>query len=138
MATLGLTGINSNATSTPPVIADSFGTQIGTFCRAWVNFNGTNAFVPNPSTSAIRASFNVSSISRYATGEYGVNFSTALADANFAIAGTVEGDAASNGTSLVSLPFGYTPSASSARFWTASSDTVGLFDKTYISVAIFR
>ena len=44
--------------------------------RAWVNFNGTG-------TVAIRASFNVTSITDNATGNYTVNFTTALADANY-------------------------------------------------------
>jgi hypothetical protein len=46
-------------------------------CRAWVNFNGTG-------TVAIRASGNVSSITDNATGDYTVNFITAMPDANYA------------------------------------------------------
>ena len=46
-------------------------------CRAWVNFNGTG-------TVAIRASGNVSSITDNATGQYTVNFTTAMPDANYA------------------------------------------------------
>lgn len=46
-------------------------------CRAWVNFNGT-------STVAIRASFNVTSITKNGTGDYTVNFTTAMLDANYA------------------------------------------------------
>lgn len=44
--------------------------------RAWVNFNGTN-------TVAIRASGNVSSITDNGTGDYTVNFTTAMPDANY-------------------------------------------------------
>jgi hypothetical protein len=50
----------------------------GTTCKAWVNFNGTG-------TPAIRASYNVSSITDNGTGNYRVNFTTALTDANYAI-----------------------------------------------------
>ena len=46
-------------------------------CRAWVNFNGTG-------TPAIRASGNVSSITDNGTGEYTINFTTTLTDANYA------------------------------------------------------
>jgi hypothetical protein len=46
-------------------------------CRAWVNFDGTG-------TVAIRASFNVSSITDNGTGDYTVNFTNALPDANYA------------------------------------------------------
>jgi hypothetical protein len=45
--------------------------------KAWVNFNGTG-------TPAIRGSFNVSSITDNGTGDYSINFTTALANANFA------------------------------------------------------
>ena len=45
-------------------------------CRAWVNFNGTG-------TVAIRASGNVSSITDNGTGNYTVEFTTAMADANY-------------------------------------------------------
>ncbi len=46
-------------------------------CRAWVNFNGTG-------TVAIRASGNVTSITDNGTGDYTVNFITAMPDANYA------------------------------------------------------
>lgn len=49
--------------------------------KAWVNFNGTG-------TVAIRASHNVSSITDNSAGNYSVNFSTAMADANYAVAVT--------------------------------------------------
>ena len=45
--------------------------------KAWVNFNGTG-------TVAIRAQYNVSSITDNGTGDYTVNFTTAISDANYA------------------------------------------------------
>ncbi len=55
-------------------IVDTNSTQV---CKAWVNFNGTG-------TVAIRASYNVSSITDNGTGIYTVNFTTAMADVNYA------------------------------------------------------
>jgi hypothetical protein len=49
-------------------------------CRAWVNFNGTG-------TVAIRASGNVSSITDNGTGDYTINFTNALPDANYSVVG---------------------------------------------------
>ena len=46
--------------------------------KAWVNFNGQG-------TVAIRAALNVSSISDFGTGYYGVNFTNALSDANYCV-----------------------------------------------------
>ena len=53
-------------------------------CRAWVNFNGTG-------TVAIRASGNVSSITDNGTGDYTINFTTAMSDANYSVAGSQGG-----------------------------------------------
>jgi hypothetical protein len=50
-------------------------------CRAWVNFDGTTA----PGT--IRSSANVSSVTRNSTGDYTVNFTTAMPDANYSVSG---------------------------------------------------
>jgi hypothetical protein len=75
MSTLSVATIKSQNTL-PPAVQNSSGTQIGTFCRAWVNFNGTG-------TVAIRASFNVSSITDNGTGDYTVNFTTAMPDADY-------------------------------------------------------
>jgi hypothetical protein len=65
-------------------------------CRAWVNFNGTTA---TPST--IRGNGNVSSVTRSANGDYTVNFTTAMPDANYAVTGSaryVPGARIFNGT----------------------------------------
>jgi hypothetical protein len=67
----------SNFTQTLPaatgnVVLDS---TVGV-CRAWVNFNGTG-------TVAIRASFNVSSITDNGTGDYTINFTTAFPDTSY-------------------------------------------------------
>jgi hypothetical protein len=48
------------------------------FARAWVNFKGTG-------TVSIRESNNVSSITDLGTGDYRVNFFTAMTDANYSI-----------------------------------------------------
>ena len=50
-------------------------------CKAWVNFNGAG-------TVAIRDSFNVSSITDYSVGDYRINFTVAMANAAYAVAGS--------------------------------------------------
>ena len=57
------------------------GLVAGQLCRAWVNFNGTG-------TVNIRASYNVSSITDNDTGDYTVNFTTAMVDGNYAFVGS--------------------------------------------------
>ena len=64
----------SNAAGSASVPVD---TVINGSAKAWVNFNGTG-------TVAIRASFNVSSITDNGVGQFTVNFTTAMPDANYA------------------------------------------------------
>ena len=104
-----------------------FGTQIGTFCRAWVNFNGTG-------TVAIRASFNVSSITDNGTGDYTVNFTTAMADANYAFV-SIPGSGSTTTAGGISMNI-VSLNTSSAQMRTYLGTT--LTDYANIQTAIFR
>jgi hypothetical protein len=68
---------NASLMTTPTGTAPSY------LCRAWVNFDGTG-------TVAIRASGNVSSITDRGTGQYTVNLSTAMPDANYSAVSTCD------------------------------------------------
>lgn len=122
--------LKNGVANTPPTIQDSAGTQIGTFCRAWVNWNGTG-------TVAIRASFNVTSITDNGTGDYTVNFTNALPDANYAVvpfAGTI----GSNNIFVPTLSSAASPQiAASVRIVTRSGASAAT-DLDMIQVAIFR
>ena len=97
--------------------------------RAWCNFNGT-------STVAIRASGNVSSITDNGTGDYTVNFTTAMADANYAALGMNSGTGSPN--RAVAQALDTTPVAGSARIKSFSTSSDVLTDEVNILVAIFR
>lgn len=99
------TGTGANVLGTSPTLATptfnsaQLATVVGTaplyMARAWVNFNGTG-------TVAIRASANVSSITDNGTGDYTVNFTTAMSDVNYAVMGACRfGDSAAAGTMRV-------------------------------------
>ena len=66
-------------------------------CRAWVNFDGT--------TLGIRSSGNVSSIGRNGTGDFNVNFSTAMPDASYAT-NVTSGTASNSGWSFAGGLYG--------------------------------
>jgi hypothetical protein len=68
------------------------GTEVYT-AKAWVNFNGTG-------TVAIRASGNVSSITDNGTGDYTVNFTTALSTANYSATTASQNYASGAGTGV--------------------------------------
>ena len=91
--------------------------------RAWVNFNGTG-------TVAIRASYNVTSITDNGTGVYTVNFTTAMSDANYAVAGVAQ-----DGAVQQQNPFNQT--ANSVQLLCVNR-TSGATDSANFSVTIFR
>lgn len=93
--------------------------------RAWVNFNGTG-------TVAIRASGNVSSITDNGTGDYTVNFTTAMPDANYC-AEITAGDNNSNYFAQRSVTY----TTSSFRFYVINNSGGGN-DSTFCNVAFFR
>ena len=98
-------------------------------CRAWVNFNGSG-------TPAIRGSGNVSSITDNGTGDYTVNFTTAMSDANYALSGM--GGNSTTALVCVSQPQGFVaPTTSAVRIQT-SYVNASLTDPTTVSVQIFR
>ena len=74
--------LTNKTLTTPNINSAQVATVSGTaplyMCRAWVNFNGTG-------TVAIRASGNVTSITDNGTGDYTVNFTTAMPDANYSV-----------------------------------------------------
>ena len=95
---------------------------------AWVNFNGTG-------TVAIRSAYNVSSITDNGAGDYTVNFTTALSDANYSSCASASfaADAAlvgfvSSTTSALRITTDYVTSFSAA--------TTPL-DAQYVNIAIF-
>ena len=99
--------------------------------RAWVNFNGTG-------TVAIRDSGNVSSITDDGTGNYSVNFTTAMPDANYAVLGTAGHTSASNLIALtVNRVSGSLPATGSVHVYTSYANTYA-FDSINTSVAIVR
>lgn len=121
--------IQNGVASTPPTFADSAGTQIGTLCRAWVNFNGTSASPITP-----RASFNVSSVTKNGTGDYTVNFTTAMPDANYSWS-AIGSDIASLRRTFA--PYTSAPTASAFRFLVTDSAS-NQVDVVYNAVSIFR
>jgi len=112
------------------------GEQSG-LCKAWVNFNGT-------STVAIRASYNVSSITDNGVGDYTVNFATPLADANYVPLLTTSTLSAGSTVRLALVKGAATTGASNkttsaCTIQTGSSGTSAtLDDMAEINVAIFR
>ena len=99
--------------------------------KAWVNFNGVT-------TTSIRASYNVSSVTRSGTGSYVVNFTNALSDANYIVSGFPSRASPTTATtSIWSVGYASAPTASS--FAICSNNYAGTFEDSYYSyIAVFR
>lgn len=115
-----------NASGSAPVYA----------CRAWVDFNGTG-------TPAIKASGNVSSLTDNGTGDWTVNFTTALPDANYAACLSTLSQTAGN-TQSVALIAGVIGTGPTTKTTTALRVIVGHTgtgaptDAADVNLSIFR
>ena len=128
----------ATALSTATGAAPSYG------ARAWVNFDGTRDTTGAVSTAntnrLIRASGNVSSVSRTGTGLYNVNFAIPFLDANYAaIFGSKTGS--NTGQSITIQVGGYTQNATKNNSFVTvfvSTSSGANYDEDMIDVVIFR
>jgi hypothetical protein len=104
-------------------------TVVNGSAKAWVNFNGTTT----PPT--VRASFNVSSVTRSSTGIFVINFIAAMPDTNYST--TFGGGDPAN---AAGVPLGYAQATttSSLTFAVYNYSSGGLFNSPLVNLAIFR
>ena len=95
--------------------------------RAWVNFNGTG-------TVAINGSGNVSSVIDNGTGDYTINFATALPNANYAVSGILRSDGANNGNIQINSLAVQTTTA--LRIACVNQAVPAVFDSPSVSVVV--
>ena len=109
-------------------------------CRAWVNFNGTG-------TVAIEASGNVSSVTDNGTGDYTINFTTALPDVNYCVSAFGVGYASNNvgaGTNIGYYPSGtgnyipLTKTTTASRILVGYGGSANLNDVADLSFTVIR
>ena len=112
-------------------------TSGGAPARAWVNYNGV--------TPTINASYNISSVTRNTAGDYTVNFTTAMTDANYAAVVTSINRETTSGVNqqygIYSTdnvnPTTYTTTA--CRISTSKlSNALGYNDVSVVSLVVFR
>jgi hypothetical protein len=125
MSTIKTETLSTPSNSTVPV-----DTVVNGTAKAWVNFNGTG-------TVAIRQGFNVSSITDNGTGDYRVNFTTAMPDADYVTQVTTGGTTARiTGNSPKSS--GGDPTVNSTSVTSYIDSTSTATDSRYMNVAVFR
>jgi hypothetical protein len=124
----GVTSISSTTADTPVILQDS--SSNSNTCRAWVNFNGTG-------TVAIRADFNVSSVTDNGTGNYTVNFATTMPDSDYATVICARRNATNNFIAYALFQGGtYSTSAVQIATWGEAAYT--LEDPPIVCISIFR
>jgi hypothetical protein len=127
-ATIGQLAAVADGSITAPKLS---GAQTGSApifgVRAWVNFNGTG-------TVTINGSGNVSSITDNGTGDYTINFTTALPSANYSAFGILRSDGGSNGNIQISTTAA--PTASALRIVCVYQVTPAVFDSPLVCVAV--
>jgi hypothetical protein len=96
-------------------------------CRAWARFDGTT------SPGTILASGNVSSVTKNSTGDFTINFTTAMPDANFAAMGSGT-TAASSGQLMTMRDYATT----SVRVQVKAPATDSFSDLPNNSISVFR
>jgi hypothetical protein len=82
--------IASGVLTFPDATTQSSGSGVA---KAWGTFNGTGV-------GTILASYNVSSVTRTASGIYTITFTNALADANYAVCSVGSSGAGTNGNNI--------------------------------------
>ena len=121
-------------------VSTSMANAVNGSAKAWVNFNGTfsASTLYTVANGGIRSAYNVTSVTDIGVGQYTVNFSTAMANANYAIVGSASTDGvAYNG--FVLSPGNVGRSTTSATINTLAGGSAGGtgYDPQVVNVAIF-
>ena len=98
--------------------------------KAWVNFQGTG-------TVSIRDDYNVSSVTDHSTGQYTVNLSSAMGNANYAFGGMVSSEGDTGHESDLSKHGGRNITTTAMPLRITRSDNLSYVDKTYVTCLIF-
>jgi hypothetical protein len=112
-------------------------------CRAWVAFNGTadsDGIASSATTPRfIRASGNVTSVTRNATGDYSIAFNNAMPDAEYCCVGTCGTGAVGHTIAVLRHGLSSTTAVRVTTIFGNSTTTTGVaLEATYGHVAIFR
>lgn len=134
LATSATTATTATSATTATKLSTASGAAPSYSARAWVKFNGIG-------TIAIAGSGNVSSITDYNVGIYGVNFTTAMDDTSYSCAGIVKDlDSSFNSNVYLALPgpgTGY-DTYTTTRCVVVASYPGGTYDIGIINVVFFR
>lgn len=119
---------NSTTIATTAFVKSAVPTN--TTAKAWVNFDGSLTGTITP-----RASYNVTSVTKNGTGDYTLNFTNAMADANYVISGSATVVDAAASSVVFCVRYATTPTASSCNIYIINPG-VAAKDSTRITAVI--
>lgn len=127
MSTFKVDNIQSSSNTAPTVFKNNAGTEIGQLTKAWLNYNG--------STTSVRGSFNVSTVTKSGTGSYYVYYTTAFYDGNYsAVASAADYPGNDYGSGGCVNYF----NTSNVNILCPRQATVACFDPVYVTLNISR
>jgi hypothetical protein len=139
---LGVTSTGTSVTGTQSVSGNlSFNSGYGSSavaygCRAWVNFDGTTN---TGGFCTIRGSGNVTTVADNGTGNYTINFTNAMPDANYSLVGTAGYTQGSTAGSIGIVAIrANSPLTAAAAYITTTFQNGSLEDDGTVCVSIFR
>ena len=100
--------------------------------KAWVNFG----YVSSAMTT--RASYNVSSVTRNATGTYTINFTNAISDANYSVNYNIDLSLATTNNDALAVNINSITTTSFKLYCYGGYAAGSLADQEYVACSIFR
>ena len=119
-ASVSSNGIVSTADASGILLCQSNGKN--TNMQAWVHFN------PSSGSAVINASYNVSSVTRNSTGNYTINFTTSMPNANYSLAGMAQFGTSAGAQAIIAIASVATP------LTTTNANVVGIRTDTATNV----
>lgn len=141
--TIGADVIQTSGVGLTPIFKDLNGDDIGVIpvnpqlAKAWVNFDGTLSGTITP-----RASYNITNITKNSTGDYTINFTNAMTDANYVVIAMGKSSTAAYGQSWsTNIKQSTTPSTTSFTIVNSyqddNSNTVAYVDSASMMLVVF-
>lgn len=130
MSTLNVNTIKAQSGSNPPTFHDSAGNAVGFLPRAWVQYDATD--------NSITGSGNVSSVTDNATGDFTMNFTNAMPDANYGCFGACGYNDTNPNIGIKSDGTSADPTTSALRWCVCVNYNSSLSDEKRITMAVIR
>jgi hypothetical protein len=118
--------LTSNGSGAAPSWSTASG---GGGAKAWLNYNGV--------TQTIIGSFNVSSVTYNGTGDYTVNFTTAMANANYSVAGLNQADSANDSRFIVVCKYN-ARTTGAVGIYSSLTSSNSKFNTEFVAISVFN